>query len=146
MRKYAAMLTLLLLPSLALAQGRRGGRGMGPDAMQRNVIQVMIEHKTELSLTNDQIAKLEPIGKKLEEQNKPILEEMLKLRQSGGNARDITEEQRQQMRTQMEKVQENREAALKDARDVLTEEQLSKLREVMRDMRPRRGGRRGTRG
>jgi hypothetical protein len=137
------MLVLLLLPALAFAQVRRGGRGMGGDRLQSNVIQMIIEHKDQLALTSDQLGKLEPISKKLDEQNKPLIEELQKNRP--GDRRNMTEEQRQALREPMEKIRDNREAALKEARQVLTTEQQEKLRQVMEEMRPRRGGRGGLR-
>jgi hypothetical protein len=137
------MLVLLLLPAVVFAQGRRGGRGMRGDALQRNAIQMIIEHKDQLALTSDQLGKLEPISKKLDEQNKPLLAELQKNRP--GDPRNMTEEQRQAVRVPMEKIRDNREAAMKEAREVLTTEQQEKLRQVMEEMRPRRGGRGGLR-
>ena len=141
MRKYGFLLVLLLLPSVVLAQGgRRGGR-MGPGGAQRNIIEVIINQKAQLELTDAQIASLQPIAKRLDEQNKPILEELQKLRGSGTNPRDMSEEQRAQMRPLMEKMREHREAALKEAQPVLTDAQKEKLRQLLEERRPGRGAR-----
>src|SRR5262245_12577981 len=140
MRKYAAMLVLLLLPTVVLAQGNgRKGRHGGKEGMQANVIQVIIDHKAELALSPEQIAKLEPIARKLGEQNKPFIEEMQKIR-GDTNLRELSTEQREQMRTQMGKLRENREAALTQARTILKPEQQTRLRDIVRERMPRRGG------
>src|SRR5215510_10049320 len=127
MRKYISTIILLLLPSVVLAQGegRRARRG-GMEGMRGNVVQTIIDHKTDLGLTAEQIAKLEPIGKKLDEQNKPILEALQKVR---GNTsfREMSQEQREQMRPQMEKLRDHRKAALDEVKGVLTQEQQTKL-------------------
>jgi hypothetical protein len=141
MKKYGFLLVLLLLPSVVLAQGgRRGGR-MGPGGAQRNIVEVIINQKAELELTAAQIASLEPIAKKLDEQNKPVLEELQKLRGSGTNPREMSEEQRAQLRPLMEKMREHREAALKEAQLVLTDAQKEKLRNLLQERREGRGAR-----
>jgi Spy/CpxP family protein refolding chaperone len=144
MKHYAVALTLMLVPSVLLAQvaGRQGGRRGGPEALQRNVIEIIIQKKAELSLTAEQVAQLEPIGKKLDEDNKPVVETLAKLRGTG--MRDLTDEQRAELRTQMETLRENRMAALEQANAVLSSDQQAKLREVLRQqMRGRGGPRRG---
>jgi hypothetical protein len=139
MRKYATTLVLLLLPTVALAQGE-GRPGRREHAGKRgNVIQMMIEHKADLALTAEQIAKLEPIGKKLEEQNKPVVEEMQKIRGTT-NVRELSQEQREQMRAQMGKLREHRKAAMTEANTILTQEQQTKLRDMMQKMAPGRRG------
>ena len=145
MRKYGLLLvSLLLVPSVAFAQGgRRGAMRGGPEGVQRNIIEVIIAQKADLTLTAEQITSLEPIAKKLDEQNKPVLEEVQKLRGSGTSPREMSEQQREQMRPLMEKLRENREAALKEAQPVLTDAQRDKLRQLMEERRPRRGGRAG---
>jgi LTXXQ motif family protein len=137
MRKYVSTIILLLLPTVVLAQGegRRTRRGM--EGMQANVIQVIIDHKADLSLTANQIAKLEPIARKLEEQNKPVIAEMQKVR-GNTNVRELSQEQRDQMRPQMQKLRDHRQAALTEAKTVLTQEQQTKLRDFVRVRTPRR--------
>jgi hypothetical protein len=139
MRKTMAVIALLLLPAAAMAQRGRGGRMRPDSAMQNNVVEVVLQHKTDLSLNSDQVSKLEAIGKKLEEANKPIAEELRK-QQGAGRARDLTEEQRTALRATMEKVRENRTKALDEMKAVLNEEQMAKVRELVRPA-GRRGGR-----
>jgi hypothetical protein len=142
MKRYAVALMLLLVPTVLLAQGesRRAGRRGGPDGMQRNVIEIIIEKKADLSLSAEQVAQLEPIARKLEEDNQPVLAELQKLRGNTG-MRDLTEEQRTQMRAQMDKLRDNRTAALEQANAVLSTDQKEKVRTLLRQqMRAGRGG------
>ncbi len=140
MRKSIAVIALMILPAVAAAQRGRGAR-MGQDStMQQNVVEIVLEHKADLALTSDQIAKLQPIAKSLEEKNKAVLEEVRKFRGGGARPRDMSEEQRQQMRALMEKVRDNRTAALDEMRPVLNEDQMKKVRELAR---PKGRGRQG---
>jgi DNA-binding MurR/RpiR family transcriptional regulator len=97
----------------------------------------VLAHKTDLSLTTEQIAKLEPLAKTLEEQNKPVIEELRK--QGATRARGMSEEQRNELRAQSEKIRENRTKALEELRTVLNEDQMKKARELIRP-EGRRGG------
>jgi hypothetical protein len=138
MKKSVVVLALLLLPSAVIAQRPRRADRMGADSMaQRNVVAVVLAHKTDLSLTTEQIAKLEPLAKTLEEQNKPVIEELRK--QGATRARGMSEEQRNELRAQSEKIRENRTKALEELRTVLNEDQMKKARELIRP-EGRRGG------
>jgi hypothetical protein len=139
MRKYASALILLLLPTVVLAQGegRRGRRG-GPSEMQRNVVQMIIEHKADLALSAEQVAQLEPIARKLDDENKPVVEELQKFRAAVQNPRTMSEQEREQVRTHMAKLRAHRESALTQVAAVLSADQQTKLRTLVR---PRaRGG------
>src|SRR5262245_30103210 len=145
MRKSFAALVLLVMPAVVLAQGGRGerGRGFGPGGFG-NPVEIVLDHKTELNLTADQVTKLEDVARKLEEQNKPIIAELEKER---GNARpdELTEKQREEMRDAMEKLRDNREDAQKKVAATRTDQQEEQLR-ACRPARPEGVGGRGGRG
>ena len=103
MRKYLAALTLLVLPAAVLAQGgrgERGGRGFG--ARGGNPVEVILQHRSDLDLTADQVSKLEAVASKLDESNKPLIAELQKQRPEGQTRQELTEQQREQMRGVME--------------------------------------------
>ncbi len=147
MRKYLAALTLLVLPAALLAQGNRGergGRGFGAGGPGMNPVEMILEHRSELNLTADQVGKLESVAKKLDEQNQPIIAELQKLR-GNGRSEELTEQQREQVRAAMEKVRDNREDAQKAVAEILTAQQEEQLHSFM--PKPgERGGMAGGRG
>ena len=121
MRKYLAALALLVWPATLLAQGgrgERGGRGFGPRG--GNPVEVILQHRSELNLTADQVSKLEAVASKLEESNKPLVAELQKQRPEGQRPQELTEQQREQLRGVMEKLRDNREDAQKQVAAILT--------------------------
>ena len=150
MRKFLAALTLLVLPATLLAQGgrgERGGRGFGPGRMG-NPVEVVLQHRSELNLTAEQVTKLEAVASKLKESNKPLMAELQKRRTEGQRPQDMTEQQREQMRDVMEKVRANREDAQKQVAAILTQQQNEQLRSFRSERAERfeRGQRPGGRG
>ncbi|HSL72682.1 MAG TPA: Spy/CpxP family protein refolding chaperone [Longimicrobiales bacterium] len=135
MRRFLAVLVLLVVPATVLAQGKRAMRAGGQPP--HNVAQVILEHKGELSLNADQVAKLETIAKRLEEQNKPVLDAMARQRANlrSGTA---TEDQRQEMRAAMDTLRNHRQAAVTEINTILTAEQQQQARQYMGQ--GRRGG------
>ena len=128
MRKSFAALVLLVMPAAVLAQGgrgERGGRGFGPGRFG-NPVELVLQHKTELNLTADQVTKLEDVARKLEEQNKPIIAELEKER-GNGKPGELTDKQREEMRDAMEKLRDNREDAQKQVASILTDQQEQQL-------------------
>jgi Spy/CpxP family protein refolding chaperone len=140
MRKAIAFLGLLLLPAAVFAQqgpGRRGGR-----EFQANLFERILQHKTDLALSADQVSKLEVLSKQLQEKQKPIIDEMRQQREAGVRRDQMTEEQREAARKNMEKLRDQREEALASLKSVLTDEQQTKVKSMLED---RRGDRRGRR-
>ncbi|HET9982820.1 MAG TPA: Spy/CpxP family protein refolding chaperone [Longimicrobiales bacterium] len=134
------VLGLMALPAAVSAQGPGGpgGRGM---MMRGNPVAMILEHKADLSLTDQQVTKLQDIQKKLEEKNKPLREQMQK-ETNGASFRDLTDEQREKLRPVFEDLRENSRKAMDEVREVLTPEQQKKMRDLM----PMRRGPRGERG
>jgi hypothetical protein len=142
MRKAIVFLGLLLVPATVLAQGRGARRpGMGGGIMlETNIVERVLEHKTDFALSNEQVSKLETLARQLDEKQKPIQELLRKQRESGVRPRDLTEEQREEMRKVMEKARETREWATNELKSVLNDEQEAKLKALTDRARERRGG------
>ncbi|HUG42366.1 MAG TPA: hypothetical protein VMM12_18015 [Longimicrobiales bacterium] len=138
-----AAVALLAMP--ATAQGRRGGAGPdgrpgwdGPGSMARNPVTMLLERREALELTADQVRQLETIQARVEQENAPRI---ARLREALGDrpARDLTAEERAQLRDRMGELQpvrdelrETNRAAMAEARDLLTPEQATALRAAMR--------------
>ncbi len=152
-----AFIALALVATPVLAQGGQGRPGMGagmrgPAEMQRNPVEVLLDHQQELSLTSEQVAKLETIRDQVKRENGPRWEQM---KQAFGDKApaDMTVEERQQARERMQALQpvrdqirETNRKAMTDARALLTPDQLTRMRGLMRrgpDDRPGRGNRPG---
>jgi DNA anti-recombination protein RmuC len=119
--------------------GGRGGRGAFGTAAQRNPVQSILEHRSELSLSADQVSKLESISRTLEQKNQPILAKLQQGHQAGVRPQELTEAQRTEMRTAMETLRENTKASVEQARSVLSKEQQQKLKAIRPDRREHRG-------
>ena len=141
MRKLIMALALGLVPGMAFAQqGTRAPRAEMQGAMRGGHAAMLLEQRTALELTDDQVAKLEAIRSSLEERNAPFVAEMQKLRGDDVRPRDMTQEQREAMRATMDRMRENNQAARAESQAVLTQQQQEKAQVLMRErMRERRG-------
>jgi hypothetical protein len=137
-----AAFVLLFAPTALLAQGggRMGGPGMGMGAM--NAARTLVENRAEISLTDEQVAKLQVIADSLEAKNAPFTEEMRKMREmrGSGGMQGMSEADRTKMRATMQAVRANGEAAQKEIDAILTAEQKPKATALLERLRPRRGG------
>jgi Spy/CpxP family protein refolding chaperone len=140
MRKIAGILlaAALVVPVGLSAQQPQGpGRG---GMMARNAASIAVAHKQDLKLTDDQVTKISAIEKQLQEKNAPIQE---KMRQAwGGGERpdfqNMTDEQRQAMRSLMQEIRTNNEAAQGDVEKVLNADQAKQLQDIMQQEMPMR--------
>mgnify|MGYP000053028929 CR=1 FL=1 len=143
-----AILALALAPAVVAAQDQPRGPGGAMQRLRRNPVAAILERRADLQLTNEQVAKLEAIRKKLDEQNAPLL---AKLDEARGNApgggAPASDEQREAMRQRMaelrpvlQQVRENNRKAIEEASAVLTPEQRQKVRGILEPPAPRRPG------
>ncbi len=146
--------------SLGAPLGAPMGRGMaqgGPAQMQRNPATRVLEHRDALELTAAQVARLEAIEARVTAENGPRWERM-KAAFGGADPREMTVEQRQALRERMQELEGERAAirainrsAGQEIHQLLTDEQVDRLRPIMHEGRGMRGdgsaqGRRGPRG
>ncbi|MBW3553703.1 MAG: Spy/CpxP family protein refolding chaperone [Gemmatimonadetes bacterium] len=150
-----ALAAAALLAGPVAAQGGQGPRGRpatpaGAGVMDRNPVAVLLERRDELELTADQVARLEAVQARVERENAPRIE---RLRAALGDrpARDLTDEERVQLRERMRELQpvrteirETNRAAMEEVRGILTAEQRTKIRSASRGRGP--AASRGARG
>lgn len=107
-------------------------RRVGPDFAGR-----IIAMKSDLKLTDDQVAKLTVIQKKYVDINSVEREKVRSERTKADSGNAMTEEQRREMRQKMEgtrkEFMKNHEASRKEVLDVLTDEQESQLKQLKRE-------------
>jgi hypothetical protein len=136
----------------------RGMMGGGPAARVQNPAALVLERRAELGLTSEQVRQIEAIQARVQQENASRIEQ---LRAAFGdrtdrNFRDLTVEERQQLRERMQQLQpvrqqlrETNRAAGQEIHALLTAEQQEQLRTLRRDrMREFRSprGPRGPRG
>jgi Skp family chaperone for outer membrane proteins len=138
------VLALMLVPAVASAQGmRRGGRmggpGAGPGPM--NPAQVLIEHRADLGLSDEQVATLEGYAKQITASHEAMRVAMDSLHEAGG-MRAMTDAQREQMRALREAMMANNRTIHEGIQSTLTAEQLE---QAAKFLPPPGRGRRGER-
>lgn len=150
----SAVAALALIAAPLAAQGGAGrqgpamGRGMmqgGPEAMARNPATVVLEHRAELNLTDDQVTNLEAIQDEIQKQNGPRWEQ-LKAAFGGDDPAEMTVEQRQELRQKMQElapvrdsIQQTNRTLMASFHETLTTEQQHTLQQLM-SRRGRAGG------
>jgi hypothetical protein len=153
MKISSVVMALALIAAPLAAQGgpgRRGpamGRGMmqgGPEAMMRNPATMVLEHRAELNLTDDQVQALESIQDEIQKQNGPRWEQ-LKAAFGDVDPAEMTVEQRQELRQKMqelapvrEEIRQTNRTLMAGFHETLTTEQQHTLQELM--SRGRAGG------
>ena len=150
-----AALALIAMPLAAQGAGRGQGpamgRGMmqdGPEAMLRNPATVVLEHRAELELTDQQVQALETIQARIDEENGP---RWAQLKEAFGDAdpAEMTVEDRQALRDRMQElapvraeIRQTNRTLMDSFHEMLTDDQETTLRGIMRrgpDARPGRG-------
>jgi hypothetical protein len=175
------MLTRLLIACLVLgvpASLRGQGAGRGEDRWDRaeghqpgdgHAFQLLLQHRADLGLTEQQVARLEVIGRRLEAANRPLRERLSAererfLAERRAELERMSPEQRRAeyermrsrgrpplppaMRPVADEMRENIRHAMREAHGVLTPRQRMQVRRMMREAaaarrhgdRPRRGG------
>ena len=142
--KLAGMVlaTALLIPAALAAQqqpppgqGPGGGRGM----MMRSPAAIAVAHKADLSLSDDQVAKLDAIDKDFQAKNAPLMQKFRDAMQAAGGFQSMTDEQRQALAPVRQQMQANRQSAREETEKVLKPEQVSKLQDIIQQEMPMRG-------
>lgn len=172
MKSYVRYMVALALvtaaPAAAQQNGRpgadsvRGGR-WEQGARHRPAFQGLLAIRQELQLTDAQVTRLQEIGRRLEERNRPLRaqlaahHEQFKAQRRAQMER-LTPEQRrdtlrrlrdeghrrevpQAMRAPMEQMRANIRAAMEEAQGVLNAQQKERARQLMQEARRNRGDR-----
>ena len=167
--RYMVALSLLAAAPAAAQTGRpgadtaRGGRWEQGGRQHRPAFQGLLAHREVLQLTAAQVTRLQEIGRRLEERNRPIRaqlqaqQEQFKAQRRAQMER-LTPEQRrdtlrrlrdeghrreipQAMRAPMEQMRANIRAAMEEAHGVLNPQQKERARQLMQEARRARGDR-----
>lgn len=144
MRRYILPILAIALtaaPAAVEAQAARGDRGPAPGRAAANPAAHVLEHREALGLTLDQVRQLQQIQARVEQQNQPLAEQLraaapAMARGIGQQARQLTPEQREQMRAQMtpERRAEMR-AQMGERRAEMTPEQRAEMQARMEQRR-----------
>jgi hypothetical protein len=136
-RRSLIALALLAVPSLVYAQGGGGGGGRGRGGVGGpNPIQIVIDHKADLKVTDEQGAKLDAMLKTLTEKNAPHMAEIQKMRDSGTMDREA-------MQPHMQAIRTNNQEAQDHLKDVLNADQVEMATKMIAEATPQRGRRGG---
>ena len=159
MRRIGFVLALGLMAApvtglVAQTPAPRGAQGARMEQQQRPLgdpVARILEKRTELKLTAEQVTRLESIDAKLREQNQPLMQQMQQqMQQARGERpqgqpteaqREEMRKRREQMRPVMEKMRANQQAAMKQVQTVLTAAQKEQVQSLMREQRGERGER-----
>jgi Spy/CpxP family protein refolding chaperone len=142
---------LLAAPAPVLAQtpAPQGARAEQQDGRAAGFL---LRHRAELGLSDEQVARMNAIAARLQEQNRPLVDRLraagLPVRpQQRTHLREMTPEQRRELRAKFEEhrptlqqLRANTRAAVEEARAVLTPQQQERARTLMRE---RKGEHRG---
>lgn len=169
MKIQIALLALLLggAPASLVAQQEAPARGEQKPHARRGPVEKLIRYREELNLTDAQIQALQEIDRRMTELNRPHVQELIRIRRQvheqigvapGVHPRDLTPEQRAELkrrseiaRPAREQIHKNNRALMLEVGNVLTDEQKARLRDMLQKHRERNGqsgpeGRRGRRG
>jgi Spy/CpxP family protein refolding chaperone len=114
--------------------GRMGhGRGMG----HGSPMAMLIQHRQDLGLTENQVSRLQAVGQRLQAQRQPLVTRLRALRpDSARRAAGLTADQRQAIRAQAEPIRqqlrEQHQAAFREVQSILTDQQKQKIASTMR--------------
>ncbi len=112
--------------------------------MMRSAAAIAIEHKADLGLSDEIVAKLQALDKQAQDKNAPLMKQMQDAR-AGFDFQTATDEQRQAMRQKtqpiMQQIRDNNQAARADVEKLLTPEQVQKLGDLIQQEMPMRGPR-----
>jgi hypothetical protein len=124
-----ALLALTLFASPSFAQDSRGSRG------EDDPVEVLLDIRRELDLTETQVAALRRIQRELEATNRPLVREIMAIQRqvrssfvvlhtdSGGPGRTPSASELAAARVPLEKIQQNNLAAMERVNALLTSDQ-----------------------
>lgn len=155
------LLAGLLAAAPALAQEAPSARERGESAAERMAhrghgpLEMLMEHRERLALTQEQIASLRAIEQRTAEMNQPLLQRMMQIRETALQEREkleppLTRDQRREMMSHMRQarpllrqVRENSREAMREVGQVLNDAQKTALREIVAERREQMRERRG---
>lgn len=154
---YLLLLVGLVLAPASLAaqqpqpqQGAQPGPPQGdrrgppnPFDMRPGPVERLLRDRAVIGLTDDQVARLQDIDRRMEQKNHPLVMQLLQIRRQlpppkPGGPRAFTVEERQAWEAQMrvarpifDQIQSNNMAAMHEVGDLLTDQQKARIKELI---------------
>lgn len=157
LRSLLLLVFALAVPAAALAQKGPPERGDGRE--HRGPVEMLLRDRAELGLSEDQVQRLQVVKRQMEEKNRPMVTELLRIRREVDfpqrtRPEEMTPAQREafqrhieQARPLLDQIHRNNREAMKSVGDILTAEQKAKIRVKIEERdKGRDGRRRGDRG
>ena len=157
LRYLWVVLALVLAPLPLVGQQQPGTPAVDPRTRREifddmdGPVQFLLRNRVVLSLTTDQVTRLQEIDRQMDERNRPYVMQLLQIRrQIPRRAREseMTPQQLEAYRAQLraaqpllERIRANNHVAMKDVGSVLTDPQKTRLREILSAERNDDGGR-----
>jgi hypothetical protein len=138
---FALMGLMAAAPPVVEAQRAPQGQERAMRTPGQMPLARMMERQAELGLTAEQVARLESIQSRLQQQNAPLVAQVREARMGAERGERGARQVPEEIRPAMQQLRQNNRAAMEEVRAVLSDEQRAKLRETMR-----RGMRQGTGG
>lgn len=158
---FLSLALLVVAASAAVAQGGPDGRGDrrghdGPGQEFRRggprdgPVAKLLRHQADLGLSDDQVRQLQEIDRKMDEQNRPYVAQLLRIRKDmnvrpGVRPEDMTDAERAEFQSHMqearplwEQIRKNNRAAMHQVGNVLDTRQKAALREMLEQQRNQR--------
>lgn len=146
-------LVAMAMPAASAQSGhsRPDGSSHSSRGADAGPIPELLRHRAELGLNAEQAKALREIDRKMEVQNRPFVEKLLRIRRGmhvrpGVKPSEMTAEERKEFEGRMaearplwEKIRENNHAAMREVGDVLNSEQKTQLKELLRKSREKNG-------
>lgn len=111
---------------------------------RRGPVDVLLRQRDPLGFTPEQVTRLRAIDQGMRERNRPLVEQLLRIR---GEVRAERGRRAKEARPLLRQIRENNRAAMREVGTILSAEQKTAVRKMLRERRARTGekGRRRTR-
>lgn len=160
MRIRTALVALVLVAGAPPLAAQGGPRTVAPRATPQGPFELLLAHRTELGLTDDQVQRVLQIRDVVEERNAPLIARLVAMRRELGPRvapRAMSPHERAELRLRLQaarplvaQIRSNNRAAMRAVGDVLTAGQKEELRGLVQQRRGRglapRPGPRGAHG
>lgn len=145
---------VLVLAVLCAPAGLAAQRPPSPEAEQpgrHGPVEMLLRNRERLGLDSLQLARLEEIGRRMEERNRPMVTRLLDMRRQLRSEfpvppEEMTPAQREEFhrrlqdaRPLMKEIRENNRAAMREVGELLTQAQKEAVRQMIREHRDKQG-------
>lgn len=152
-RGLTLVLALLAAPAALPAQQHPSPpRGDGAKSAHEGPVEMLLRRSERLGLSEAQVARLEEIGRRMEETNRPLVARLLEMRRGlradfRHDPDEMDPAERAEYRRRLEaarplmrEIRENNRAAMREVGEVLTPPQKDEVRRMLRDRHDEKKG------